>query len=271
LLKKTIGDLLALPAGAVFAGNHVLSAMESWAGVLAYWGQVYADFSGYSDMATGLALLLGYRLPINFNRPFLAVSPADFWNRWHISLSSWVRDYLYFPAAIGLRGLGIAGTFVALVLSMVLMGLWHGGQWSYLASGLYHGALLAVTYGLSVSLPFFGGAPKSGITRAIRIGLTFYAMLPPLILFRSQSLAVAVDILRAMHGLGSGSPVGTGSGVSLALVAGFSLLCCVLGHLICFPDFLIRGKKMAWALSGAMASLAFALMGESRPFVYFHF
>ncbi len=97
LMKKTAADILAGLAAAAFEPAGTVSLLETWTGVLAFAGQIYGDFSGYSDMAIGLALLLGFQIPLNFRLPYFAVSPVDFWRRWHISLSSWLRDYLYIP------------------------------------------------------------------------------------------------------------------------------------------------------------------------------
>ena len=103
LFKKTVADLLAGPADALFHGPGATSALEAWTGALAFTGQIYADFSGYTDIAIGVALLLGFVLPPNFDLPYLATSPIDFWRRWHMSLSTWLRDYLYIPLG-GNRG-----------------------------------------------------------------------------------------------------------------------------------------------------------------------
>src|SRR5262249_24814953 len=112
-----------------------------WFAVIAYTIQIYGDFSGYSDMGVGLAHTLGFKLPANFNMPYLAGSITDFWRRWHISLSSWHRDYLYIPLG-GTRG-GAGATYRNLLLTMCLGVLWHGASWTFFLWGLLHGALLA--------------------------------------------------------------------------------------------------------------------------------
>ncbi|MEE3213867.1 MAG: MBOAT family O-acyltransferase [Thermoproteota archaeon] len=129
--------------------NNIFSnpmGMESFSiilGSIAFGIQVYCDFSGYSDIAIGAAAILGFKIPLNFNKPFFATSPSDFWSRWHISLSSWVRDYLYFPLALKHRRFsGVA--FPSLLFSMVVMGLWHGASWNFVIWGAFHGIFLIV-------------------------------------------------------------------------------------------------------------------------------
>ena len=130
--------------------NNIFSnpiGMESFSimlGALAFGVQIYCDFSGYSDIAIGAAALLGLKIPLNFNKPFFATSPSDFWSRWHISLSTWVRDYLYFPLSfrIAFRKSGIL-VIISLLISMAVMGIWHGASWNFLIWGLIHGVFLA--------------------------------------------------------------------------------------------------------------------------------
>ena len=130
--------------------NNIFSnpiGMESFSimlGALAFGVQIYCDFSGYSDIAIGAAALLGLKIPLNFNKPFFATSPSDFWSRWHISLSTWVRDYLYFPLSfrIAFRKSGIL-VIISLLISMAVMGIWHGASWNFLIWGLVHGIFLA--------------------------------------------------------------------------------------------------------------------------------
>ena len=129
--------------------NNIFSnpiGMESFAiilGSIAFGIQVYCDFSGYSDIAIGAAAILGFKIPLNFNKPFFATSPSDFWSRWHISLSSWVRDYLYFPLALKHRRFSSIA-FPSLLFSMVVMGLWHGASWNFVIWGVFHGIFLVV-------------------------------------------------------------------------------------------------------------------------------
>ena len=131
IVKKTVADLLAIPAARAFDSVEPVSLMETWTGVLAFAGQIYGDFAGYTDMAIGLALILGFKIPQNFRVPYFAVSPVDFWRRWHISLSTWLRDYLY----ISLGGNRNNRRFRNVMITMLLGGLWHGAAWTFVAWG----------------------------------------------------------------------------------------------------------------------------------------
>ncbi|MCG8462571.1 MAG: hypothetical protein MI919_40315, partial [Holophagales bacterium] len=151
VLKKTTADLLAIPAQKAFDSGASVSLIETWTGVLAFAGQIYGDFAGYTDMAIGLALLLGFKIPLNFRVPYFAVSPVDFWRRWHISLSTWLRDYLY----ISLGGNRGGNRWRNVMITMLLGGLWHGAAWTFVVWGAFHGALIAATHALG-RLPFAG-------------------------------------------------------------------------------------------------------------------
>ncbi len=143
LAKKVIlADGVAPLVTVVFDGPGTQGFVSSWVGVLAYAMQIYFDFSGYSDMAVGLGLMIGFEFPQNFNSPYHSISITDFWRRWHISLSTWLRDYLYIP--LGGNRLGPVRTYVNLFLTMLLGGLWHGANWTFVIWGAYHGLLLAV-------------------------------------------------------------------------------------------------------------------------------
>ena len=167
-----------------FCGTHFLTIRDFirvWRnlfGVYGYALQIYCDFSGYSDMAIGLALLLGFHFPLNFNSPYKAESVTDFWHRWHISLSTWLRDYLYI--SLGGNRKGKIRTYVNLMLTMLLGGLWHGASWNFIVWGGLHGAALAVhkyfrsVLGTSEKLPQFGG---SGVFFAVVITFHFVCFL----------------------------------------------------------------------------------------------
>ena len=144
LAKKMImADQFAQIANAYFSDVSKHPGMLSaWSGVIAFGIQIYFDFSGYTDMAIGMAKLLGFHFPVNFRRPYLASSITDFWHRWHISLSRWLRDYLYIP--LGGNRDGRLKTYRNLMLTMLLGGLWHGASWNFVAWGGYHGALLSI-------------------------------------------------------------------------------------------------------------------------------
>jgi D-alanyl-lipoteichoic acid acyltransferase DltB (MBOAT superfamily) len=144
--KLVVADNLASKADQLFARESA-SAAEVFLGVLAFTFQIYADFSGYTDMARGAAKLMGFHFDLNFRFPYLAVNPQDFWRRWHISLSQWLRDYVYIP--LGGSRLGEARTYVNLMATMLLGGLWHGASWNFVLWGAYHGSLLCLHRGWS--------------------------------------------------------------------------------------------------------------------------
>jgi len=140
--KIVVADgLLAPTAEAVFKAGEVLHPLDAWLGTLAFSGQIFSDFAGYSTTAIGVALTLGFGLPDNFRFPYAAIGFSDFWRRWHISLSSWLRDYLYIP--LGGNRKGSARTYVNLMVTMLLGGLWHGASWTFVVWGGLHGAYLA--------------------------------------------------------------------------------------------------------------------------------
>lgn len=140
--KMVVADNMALIADAVFSQSTGFSAGTVWVGMLAFAFQIYGDFSGYTDIARGTALLLGFRLMVNFNLPYFAENPQDFWRRWHISLSTWLRDYLYISLGGSRKGNG--RTYINLMLTMIIGGLWHGAAWTFVIWGFYHGVLLAL-------------------------------------------------------------------------------------------------------------------------------
>src|SRR5882724_4541117 len=133
--KIVIADNLARIVDPIFAGSATVAALPAYLGAVAFAFQIYCDFSAYSDIARGVARLLGFELMLNFNLPYFATNPSDFWRRWHISLSNWLRDYLYIPLG-GSRG-GEARTYRNLGLTMLLGGLWHGAAWNYIWWGAY--------------------------------------------------------------------------------------------------------------------------------------
>ena len=140
--KMFFADNIAPVANEIFSNPYGLESFTIILGAIAFGLQIYGDFSGYTDIAIGAALILGFKLPINFNKPYFATSPADFWRRWHISLSSWLRDYLYIP--LGGNKKGAKFTYANLMIVMFLGGLWHGASWNFIIWGVLHGSYLAV-------------------------------------------------------------------------------------------------------------------------------
>jgi D-alanyl-lipoteichoic acid acyltransferase DltB (MBOAT superfamily) len=194
LVKKLlIADQLHPYVTRLYADHAHLGLLTGWGAAVGYSLQLYFDFSGYSDMAVGLAWLLGFRFPQNFNSPFKAENISDFWRRWHMSLSSWFRDYLFIPLGGSRRGVG--RTTANLVVVMFLAGLWHGAGWTFVVWGLVHGAFLG-GHGL---LRRFKLTPSSVTLNRV---VTFLLVSGAFVIFRSPNLATAGDVLSSMVGLG---------------------------------------------------------------------
>ncbi len=263
--------LLANPLGKIAdtvfdAGSAI--AVDAWYGVTAYAFQIYFDFSGYSDMAIGLGLMLGFVFPKNFDSPYKAESITDFWRRWHQSLSTWLRDYLYKP--LGGNRRGPRRTYVNLALVMLLGGLWHGAAWNFVIWGGFHGVLLAAERA-NGKRPLWSALP-----RPLRVGATFLAVLFSWVFFRADDLGASVAYLAAMVGLGDAA-------------AGAPLL----GGIVYQPYYLLSiavaaavawGAPQTWdwtrdlpawkcAVSVALlwASLAILATQSYNPFIYFIF
>jgi alginate O-acetyltransferase complex protein AlgI len=201
--KVLLADTLAQYASPVFDGAGVGSVpgwSDAWIAALAFTLQLYFDFSGYSDMAIGLALLFGIRLPINFDSPYKATSIIDFWRRWHITLSRFLRDYLYVP--LGGNRHGQARRYLNLLLTMLLGGLWHGAAWTFVVWGALHGMYLAVNHAW-LQLRQRTRWPVGPIASAPLLGsaVTFLAVVFAWVFFRAADLGTAFIMLKAMAGL----------------------------------------------------------------------
>lgn len=192
LSKKTlIADSLSPWVAGVFNNASEVNFFEAWVGALSYTFQLYFDFSGYSDMAIGLGLLFNIHLPFNFNSPYKSTSIIEFWRRWHITLSNFLRDYLYIP--LGGNRYGEVRRSTNLFITMLLGGLWHGAGWTYVVWGGFHGGLLIINHGwrkLKISLP-----------SVLAWALTLFAVLVGWVVFRSHNLSDARNLLLALLGL----------------------------------------------------------------------
>jgi alginate O-acetyltransferase complex protein AlgI len=208
--KVLIANLVAVPADRIFAMPLAeLSAAHAWLGLVCYTLQIYFDFSGYSDMAIGLGRMFGFRFPENFRWPYVARTVQGFWRRWHISLSTWFRDYLYFP--LGGNRVTPARTYGNLLIVFFLCGLWHGASWNFVIWGLWHGAFLVIER-IGADLDFRGGRRSRTAARANR-DLTpiahVYTLLVVMIgwvFFRAETLPGAVGFLKAMAGMSPAMP-----------------------------------------------------------------
>lgn len=192
--KVLIADTLAPLADRMFA-LHEPTFVESWLGILAYAAQLYFDFASYSEMAVGLALMMGFRFIENFNQPYISKSITEFWRRWHISLSTWLRDYLYIP--LGGNRKGEVRTYVNLSLTMLLGGLWHGANWTFILWGAWHGGILALEKFLTRN----GGKGAQPYPKLIALPLTFLMVMMGWVCFKAENLGVAMDVYKGMAGL----------------------------------------------------------------------
>jgi alginate O-acetyltransferase complex protein AlgI len=238
-----------------------LDPAEAWLAALGYTVQIYFDFSGYSDMAVGLALLLGFRFPQNFDSPYRALNIAEFWRRWHMSLSFWIRDYLYIPLG-GSRGGPLLVTR-NLVLTMLLGGLWHGAAWTFAVWGLYHGALLACHAWLQRRhwVP---------VSHRLSVATTVLAVTAGWVIFRATSLSEALDLLAVMVGLRAGE----GGHLAMVTPEATGTLIIAAGIIFAAPNtwqMRFPRTRLAAAALAALLLLCVLRFAAPSPFVYFQF
>lgn len=201
-LKMVIADNIKEETAFLLAGDFTgVSKLELVLLTLGYSAQIFADFAGYSLLAIGLAAMLGYQLPINFNYPYISASITEFWRRWHISLSTWLRDYLYITLGGNRRGVG--RTYFNLFMVMTLGGLWHGASWNFAVWGFAHGIILAIERFVSGGSP---QAPRNIITRLARIGATFTTVTALWLLFALPNFGVTIEFARQFIRGPVGSP-----------------------------------------------------------------
>ena len=211
LFKKVVlADGVSIYANPVFGAAEAgiaLSFAEAWGGALAYTLQIYFDFSGYSDMAIGLGRMFGIRLPLNFHSPLKAVSIIEFWHRWHMTLSRFLRDYLYIP--LGGNRKGSARRYINLFITMLLGGLWHGAGWTFVIWGAAHGTALALNHGWHAVRRSLGHDLETStrLGRLLSVTLTFIFVTVTFVVFRAETLGGALPIIQAMFG-GNGFATG---------------------------------------------------------------
>jgi alginate O-acetyltransferase complex protein AlgI len=263
--------LLANPCGkvadTVFAASPA-STLDSWYGVIAYAFQIYFDFSAYSDMAIGLGLMIGFTFAKNFDSPYKSASITEFWRRWHISLSTWLRDYLYLPLGGNRRGSG--RTYVNLAVVMLLGGLWHGAAWTFVIWGAIHGGMLVIER-LRGKTSFYEKLPHP-----LRVALTFGLVNLGWVFFRSNDLPSALAFVGRLFGIG---PAHSGTGlVGGLLYSPYYLGCFVLAGVVVWaaPQTWDWTRQISWqralVCTGLLwASLAVMVTQAYNPFIYFIF
>ncbi|MEM7154972.1 MAG: MBOAT family protein [Myxococcota bacterium] len=266
--KVVVADNAAVIANAVFDDAASHQGMELWLGALAFTIQIYGDFSGYSDIARGLAKTMGFELMVNFKLPYFAVSPSDFWRRWHVSLSSWLRDYLYIPLG-GNRG-GAVGTYRNLFLTMLLGGLWHGAAWHFVLWGAYHGTLLIV-FRLAGAVRGPWLPRKTLWADLLRMSVMFPLTVGGWVLFRVQTMA---DLQAFLDGAFTSTEAEVGLTAVILAALWAPVLLMQLAQAI--SDDLLVALRLPVLLRGVLYGLfiaccvAFAT-GESIEFIYFQF
>jgi alginate O-acetyltransferase complex protein AlgI len=261
MMKKVLlADTIAAVINPAWRDVTHLSTLGAWLSVLGYTYQIYFDFSGYSDMAVGLGYLFGIRLPQNFNSPYKALNIADFWRRWHISLSTCLRDYLYIP----LGGSRVSANWLVyrnLMITMLLGGLWHGANWTFVFWGGYHGALLCL---YKMCSKFWDPLPV-----VFQRVSTFFLVLIGWVFFRSDSFSLAAAMLARMFRFSAGAlfPGLVGLLAALAIAA-------AIAH-FASNTFEMNHEWNSWTVAGISLGYTAALLaiasGQQSPFLYFQF
>ncbi len=266
--KVLLADRLAMAIDPVIANIAQAGMLEAWACALGYTLQLYFDFSGYSDMAIGLGLMFGLSFPPNFNSPYKATSITDFWRRWHMSLSFWLRDYLYI--SLGGNRLRPSRTYLNLLLTMMLGGLWHGAAWSYFFWGTLHGSLLAIERILKIEKKQM----TSIYLRKTWPVLTFFLVVICWVFFRAESINHALLWLEQMFSFSGGLSLSEFSSRTRDRFA----VALVVGLLIVFKasntDSLLKsfqGKAWQGILMAILFISSLMMLREDSPFLYFQF
>jgi alginate O-acetyltransferase complex protein AlgI len=269
--KVVLADgLLAPVVENVYGAAMNASGSDAWIGTLAFAGQIFFDFNGYSIIAVGLGWCLGFHLPWNFLSPYGSVGFSEFWRRWHVTLSSWLRDYLYISLSGSRRG--AIRTYVNLAVTMLLGGLWHGASWLFVLWGAAHGALLVVAR--FVKHLFNGTKTRDSVAMKGFIGaVTFFCICLTWVLFRADSLDAAMHLMGAMLWPAGSAVLTAASDASTVLL--------VMGALLCAHIFM-RHRNFEDTVKGlpgpALILMVFAMLvaillspGEERDFIYFEF
>jgi alginate O-acetyltransferase complex protein AlgI len=258
--KVLVADSIAAFVDPALSRWETLSTLGAWVAMVGYSFQLYFDFSGYSTMAVGLGYLFGIRIPQNFNSPYKALDPSDFWRRWHISLSTCIRDYLYIP--FGGNRHGELKAYRNLLLSMLIGGLWHGASWTFVVWGAYHGVLLALYRRFAGSWDRLPGAARQGAM--------FLLALVGWVFFRAVDFRMAMGLLRTMFVPTAGALVDQ---LPLALlVLAIAAWWAMVGPNAFDMSHRLAGFRRRAAVTAAFAaSLALVFGTRSSPFLYFQF
>jgi alginate O-acetyltransferase complex protein AlgI len=260
--KALIADSLAPVANQVFSAYQTIGIVDAWKGVLAYTYQIYFDFSGYSDMAMGIGLMLGLQIPANFQSPYQAESIADFWRRWHISLSTWLKDYVFFTLQVKLRYWGAAGTVIAVMVVFLLCGVWHGDSLNFVLWGAYHGILMILYYLVK--------KPYDRMPAAVKRMLTFFLVMMGWVVFRSDGLAMAGAVYSRLFALGTFSVPYLLA--KIQVLAYMSIVAALAGIVKETWEYRLPVKKIyAFILAVIFVICIFFVGSSNAVFLYFQF
>lgn len=271
--KSVIADRIAEKVDLLFAANTVLQFFESWVAAVGYGLQIYFDFSGYSDMAIGIGLMFGIVLPQNFDSPYQAVSIADFWKRWHMTLSRFLRDYVYIP--LGGNQNGFAKGLAVAAVTMTIGGFWHGAAWTFVLWGILHGIFIGVHRNwmkVGIRMPEF-----------MAITITFLSVTAAWVVFRAESVGQAASVWKGMIGLNGFAIPTISSGICQActqttLISGMEFI--QGGVLLAICMEYVNSQKMAQQLEPNFKNIAyftvlfftsFWLSGPHESFIYWQF
>jgi len=271
-MKVVIADtLLASPADVIFGYQRPLPGLDAWMGVLAFSGQIFFDFAGYSTCAIGVALCLGFILPDNFRYPYAAIGFSDFWRRWHITLSSWLRDYLYIPLGGNKKGGG--RTYVNLMITMLLGGLWHGASWTFVVWGALHGIYLCGERLIRGKL-LPGNSENKTLGNFIIALFTFFLVNVTWVFFRAADFTTAWRMLRAMFGQMENG-INVLPSLDIIKITVVIILTIVLHWLMRNTTVLqVAQKTKWWVLGSTWAFLIIAIIVSQKTggsFIYFQF
>jgi alginate O-acetyltransferase complex protein AlgI len=268
--KVVLADtFLSKAAESVYNAGQATGALDAWIGTLAFSGQIFCDFAGYSTIAIGVAMCLGFAMPDNFRFPYAAVGFSDFWRRWHITLSSWLRDYLYIP--LGGNRHGPARTYMALMGTMLLGGLWHGASWTFVVWGGLHGIYLS--FERTLRRRFAGYTPGPLVLFVLGM-LTWMLVNVTWVFFRAKTFGKAWDVLTGMFGAhAAAQPI-----LSTMLITATLLILTgiVAAHwwmrMRTLESVLLRMPAIPMSMGmGLMAFLIVIAQGNGSAFIYFQF
>lgn len=277
LKKMFFADNIAPLANEIFAHPIGLDSFTIFLGALAYGIQIYGDFSGYTDIAIGAAIILGFKIPINFNKPYFATSPVDFWRRWHISLSTWLRDYLYIP--LGGNQKSHVRTLSNLLMVMILGGLWHGASWNFVLWGAMHGAYLTIQKAVLYKFPNanFNKILSSKIGKIFAILTTQYLVFLAWIPFRVQDWDYMIYSMQkyVFFDFQTNSIIGILDEhmLSVLLIILFIILQVIFYSKRKLVEKIINLKLSIWAvvITMILAAIVFFYDGNPQDFIYFRF